>query len=50
MKQLFCIISYFFQLHLMLHACIRKSNVTSTVDNVGLRQEREEDLFGNSNK
>jgi len=31
MNQLNCVISYFFQLHLMLHACIRKLNLTATV-------------------
>ena len=33
MKQLFCIISYFFQLHLMLHVCVRRFDVMSTVGN-----------------
>ena len=31
MNQLNCVISYFFQLHLMLHACIQKFDVTCTV-------------------
>ena len=31
MNQLNCVISYFFQLHLMLHACIRKLDLTATV-------------------
>jgi len=33
MKQLYCITNYFFQLHLMLHACVRRFDVTSTVGN-----------------
>jgi len=33
MKQLNNVISYFFQLPLMLHACVRRFDVTSTVGN-----------------
>jgi len=34
MKQLYyCVISYFFQLHLMLHACVRRFDVTDTIGN-----------------
>ena len=33
MNQLDCVISYFFQLHLVLHACVRKLDVTGTVQN-----------------
>ena len=33
MKELNCVISYFFQLHLMLHACVRTFDVTGTVEN-----------------
>ena len=32
-NQLDCVISYFFQLHLMLHACVKKFDVTDTVEN-----------------
>ena len=32
-NQLDCIISYFFQLHLMLYACVEKFDVTDTVGN-----------------
>ena len=32
-KQLDCIISYFFQLHLMLHACVQRFDMTGTVEN-----------------
>ena len=28
-----CAMSYFFQLHLMLHACVRKFDVTDIVEN-----------------
>ena len=39
MKQLNYIISYFFQLHLMLHACVRRFDVTGTVGNfLGTKQ------------
>jgi len=31
-NQLGCVISYFFQLHLMLYACVRIFDVTSTVE------------------
>jgi len=31
MNQLDYVISYFFQLHLMLHACVRKFDVMGTV-------------------
>ena len=33
MKQLYCVTNYFFQLHLMLHACVRRFDVTGTVGN-----------------
>ena len=29
-----CVISYFFQLYLMLHACVRRFDVTSTVQKI----------------
>ena len=32
MNQLDCVVSYFFQLHLMLHICVRKLDVTGTVE------------------
>ena len=32
-NQLDCIISYLFQLHLMLHTCVQKFDVTDTVRN-----------------
>ena len=31
-NQLDCIISYLFQLHLMLHACVQKFDVMGTVE------------------
>ena len=38
-NQLDCVISYFFQLHLMLHACVQKFDVTDTVRNfLGTKQ------------
>jgi hypothetical protein len=33
MNQLDCVISYFFQLHLIFHACIQNFDVTDTVRN-----------------
>ena len=32
MNQLDCVISYFFQLHLMLHVCVWRFDVTDTVE------------------
>jgi len=34
MKQIYRVISYFFQLHLMLHACVQRFNVTGAVGNL----------------
>ena len=31
MKQLYCVTNYFFQLHLMLHACVRRFDVMGIV-------------------
>ena len=33
-NQLDYVISYFFQLHLMLHTCVRKFDVTGTVEKI----------------
>ena len=32
MNQLDCVLIYFFQLHLILHTCVRKLDVTGTVE------------------
>ena len=32
-NQLNCVISYFFQLHLMFHTCVRRFDMTGTVRN-----------------
>ena len=32
-NQLDCVISYFFQIYLMLHACVEKFDVTCTLEN-----------------
>ena len=34
MNQLDCVISYFFQLHLMLHACVERFDVMGTVGKI----------------
>ena len=33
MRQLYYVISYFFQLHLMLHTCVQRFDVTGTIGN-----------------
>jgi len=33
-SQLNCVVSYFFQLHLMLHAYVRKFDMTGTVEKI----------------
>jgi len=39
LKELDCVISYFFQLHLMLHTCIRTFDVTGTLEkNLGTKR------------
>ena len=44
-NQLDCVISYFFQLHLIFHACVERFDVTGTVGKI-LGTKRDLCIFG----